>query len=89
MVLFGSYAYGTPNIHSDVDLLVAMDSDEFEAKRMMRVSEVARVPFLAMDVLVCTPAEIEERLRIGDFFVKEMLDKGKVLYQSGTGGGVG
>ncbi len=82
VVLFGSYAYGEPHIYSDVDLLVVMDSDEPRmAKRMMQVSEVAEVRFLPMDVLVYTPAEIEERLAIGDFFIAEILKKGKVLYQ--------
>lgn len=81
VVLFGSYAYGEPHIYSDVDLLVVMDSDEPMAKRMMRVAEVAEVPFLPMDIIVRTPAEIEERLAIGDFFIAEILEKGKVLYQ--------
>jgi hypothetical protein len=33
-----------------------------------------------MDVLVRTPAEVEERLAMGDFFLAEILEKGKVLY---------
>ncbi len=85
VVLFGSYAYGKPNVNSDVDLLVIMDSDEPMAQRIRRVAEVADVPFLPMDVLVYTPAEIEGRLRIGDFFIAEILTKGKVLYQRDSG----
>src|ERR671922_8427 len=80
VVLFGSYAYGTPNLDSDVDLLVVLDSDEPMAQRMRRVTEVAKVRFLPLDVLVRTPAEIEERLAMGDFFMAEILEKGKVLY---------
>lgn len=81
VVLFGSYAYGTPHLYSDVDLLVVMDSDETMAQRIRRVSEVAKVRFLPMDFIVRTPAEIEERLALGDFFIAEILEKGKVLYQ--------
>jgi predicted nucleotidyltransferase len=81
VVLFGSYAYGEPHIYSDVDLLVVMDSDEPMAKRIMRVAEVAKVKFLPMDIIVRTPAEMEERLAMGDFFIIEILEKGKVLYQ--------
>lgn len=80
VVLFGSYAYGNPDIESDVDLLVVMDSSELMAHRMRRVSEVAEVRFLPMDVLVYTPTEIEKRLALGDFFIIEILAKGKVLY---------
>jgi predicted nucleotidyltransferase len=52
VVLFGSYAYGTPNLDSDVDLLVVMDSDEPMVQRIRRVREVAKVRFLPMDVAV-------------------------------------
>ena len=80
VVLFGSYAYGAPDLDSDVDLLVVMDSDEPMAQRMRRVTEVAKVRFLPMDVIVRTPAEMAERLAMGDFFLAEILEKGKVLY---------
>jgi predicted nucleotidyltransferase len=84
IVLFGSYAYGKPDLNSDVDLLVVMDSDETMAQRIMRVAEAAHVPFLPMDVLVYTPAEVEERLAKGDFFISAILAKGKVVYQRGS-----
>lgn len=84
VILFGSHAYGAPHKDSDVDLLVVMDSDERPAKRRMRVSPVARVPFLPMDVLVYTPAEIETRLAMGDHFITEILQRGQVLYDDGA-----
>jgi uncharacterized protein len=81
VVLFGSYAYGTPDLDSDVDLLVVIDSDESMAQRIRRVTEVAKVRFLPMDIIVRTPAEMAQRLVMGDFFLAEILDKGKVLYR--------
>jgi predicted nucleotidyltransferase len=81
VVLFGSYAYGAPDLDSDVDLLVVMDSDEPMAQRIRRVTEVAKVRFLPMDVIVRTPTEMAQRLVMGDFFLAEILDKGKVLYR--------
>jgi predicted nucleotidyltransferase len=80
IVLFGSYASGAPNLESDVDLLVVMDSEESLAQRIRRVMHVAKVRFLPMDVIVRTPAEMAERLAMGDFFLAEILQKGKVLY---------
>jgi uncharacterized protein len=81
VVLFGSYAYGTSHLESDVDLLVVMDSNEPMAQRIRRVTEVAKVRFLPMDVIVRTPAEMAQRLAMGDFFLAGILDKGKVLYR--------
>ena len=81
IILFGSYAYGTPDLDSDVDLLVVMDSDEPIAQRIRRVTEVAKVRFLPMDIIVRTPTEMAERLAMGDFFLAEILEKGKVLYR--------
>ncbi|MDA1050206.1 MAG: nucleotidyltransferase domain-containing protein [Planctomycetota bacterium] len=81
IILFGSYAKGVPNRDSDVDLLVVMDSKEPLSQRIRRVTEVAKVRFLPMDIIVRTPAEIDERLAIGDFFIADILSTGKVLYQ--------
>lgn len=81
IVLFGSYAYGTPRKDSDVDLLVIMDSEETIYQRTIKVRRGADVPFLPMDVLVRTPQEVEQRVAIGDSFIIEILTKGRVLYQ--------
>ena len=34
-----------------------------------------------LDILVYTPAEIEKRLRLGDYFVTRVLQEGKVLHE--------
>jgi len=81
IILFGSYAKGNAREDSDIDLLVIMDSDERPARRNMRVSEIAHVPFLPMDILVRTPDEIKQRLEINDFFIIEILESGRVLYE--------
>ena len=81
VVLFGSYAGGSPDIHSDLDLLVVMNTRQPIAKRIENVSRAARVPFLPMDVLVHTPAEVIKRLKNGDPFLLDVLSRGKVLYQ--------
>jgi uncharacterized protein len=82
VILFGSYAYGAPHRDSDLDLFVIMDSDERPAPRGIPVYNAAKVPFLPMDLLVRTPEEVEQRLQVGDHFVREVLEKGRVLYAS-------
>ncbi|MCX7839978.1 MAG: nucleotidyltransferase domain-containing protein [Anaerolineae bacterium] len=81
VILFGSYAYGKPNIDSDVDLLVVMESDERPARRALPiVKQLLDVPF-PMDVLVRTPQEIQQRLKMDDDFVHDIVEYGQVLYE--------
>ena len=81
VVLFGSYAYGNPRSDSDVDLLVVMplDGNPVDKSVEMRLRLRPRFP---LDLLVRTPAKIKERLAMGDDFIKDIFDRGKVLYEA-------
>lgn len=81
IILFGSYAYGKPTIDSDVDLLVVMESNERPAKRAAEVYKAIRGKTFPMDILVRTPQELSHRLEIGDFFMREIVEHGKVMYE--------
>ena len=78
--MFGSYAYGTPNPHSDVDLLVIMKTKASLKERSWVVSRLLLPRPFPVDILVKTPKEVEKALEAGDFFLKEILTRGKVLY---------
>jgi uncharacterized protein len=39
-------------------------------------------PKFAVDLLVRTPAEIEQGLSWNDLFVRKIIEKGKVIYES-------
>src|SRR5215211_835772 len=80
IVLFGSYAYGIPNPHSDVDLLVIMKTNASRKDRSWAVSRLLLPRPFPVDILVKTPQEIKNGLERGDFFLKEILTRGKVLY---------
>ena len=81
IILFGSHAWGRPEPDSDVDLLVIMESDQRPAKRSAQVGRLLLdIPF-PMDILVRTPEEIGRRLQIGDYFIREILAQGTVLYE--------
>jgi predicted nucleotidyltransferase len=79
IILFGSYAYGKPNKHSDVDLLVVMPAKN-EGTQADRIVLGISHPF-AMDLLVRTPERLQERLELGDWFLREVVEKGRVLYE--------
>ena len=82
VILFGSYAYGTPTEDSDVDLLVVMDIPESETRRQA-VEIRQRIPRrFPMDLLVRSPEEIAYRVSYNDWFLREITEKGVVLYGS-------
>ncbi|OGR90617.1 MAG: hypothetical protein A2992_00175 [Elusimicrobia bacterium RIFCSPLOWO2_01_FULL_59_12] len=80
--LFGSYAYGKPTPDSDVDLLVAMDTSLRNVDQAVKIRRAIDFPF-PVDLLVRTPMEIQKRLAMGDAFIQEVTQRGKVLYEAG------
>lgn len=82
VILFGSYAYGVPTPDSDIDLLVVMP---FDGNELDKMAEVRRELSAAMplDVLVKTPRQLKQRIEMGDFFIREIMESGKVLYEAG------
>jgi predicted nucleotidyltransferase len=80
IVLFGSYAYGNPNPDSDVDLLVILKTKASPKDRSWAVSRLLLPRPFPVDILVKTPREVKQGLETGDFFLKEILTRGKVLY---------
>jgi predicted nucleotidyltransferase len=82
IILFGSYAYGNPTPDSDVDLLVIMKTKAKEIDRYVAVSNLLYPRQFPLDIIVKTPKEIEaESKKKGNFFMREILTKGKVLYE--------
>jgi predicted nucleotidyltransferase len=81
IILFGSYAYGEPTEDSDVDLLVVMPFEGHPAYPAARLYAQLQTS-LAVDVLVRTPEQIAERLRMEDPFMQEIIEQGKVLYEA-------
>jgi predicted nucleotidyltransferase len=88
VIVFGSHVYGQPTPDSDVDLLIIMDSDERPAARATQVSRALRPRPFPMDILVRTPDEIQHRLEMGDYFIREVLEQGRVLYERRVSGRV-
>lgn len=80
IILFGSHAYGKPHAWSDVDLLVVMETPKGEFKTIMEISDsLPHLPF-RVDIIARSRAVINRRKNAGDFFLREITKKGKVLY---------
>lgn len=82
VILFGSYAYGTPHEDSDIDMLVIKETSERFIDRWVAVQELIadserRTP---VEAIVVTPDELTQRLARGDQFFQEIVARGEVLY---------
>lgn len=81
IILFGSYAYGSPASDSDVDILVVLP---FEGKSANKSVEILNKtdPRFPIDLIVRTPKQIQKRLNQNDYFLMEIFEKGKVIYEA-------
>ncbi len=82
VILFGSYAYGIPDKNSDLDLLVVLNTTQKGIKRYAMISKLLEPRRIPVDILVKTPQELGEQLADFNPFLSEILEKGKVLYES-------
>jgi predicted nucleotidyltransferase len=81
IILFGSYAYGKPTENSDVDLLIIMPFEGRGAYKSAEIATAIQPPF-PVDLLVRTPEQVKTRVELGDFFMREIIEKGKVIYEA-------
>src|SRR6266705_1711837 len=81
IILFGSHAYGKPQWDSDVDLLVIMPFKGRHTRKAIEILDRLNTA-TALDLLVRTPKQVEQRLAMGDFFMREIIERGKVMYEA-------
>src|SRR5581483_11242820 len=79
IILFGSYAYGTPDADSDVDILVVMPCRN-QLDQAAKISLTIDPPF-PLDIIVRKPHNLQWRLDEGESFHTEIVTRGKVLYE--------
>ncbi len=82
IILFGSYAWGNPTKDSDVDLLIVKKTNQKHRQRMLTVRRIVSEEngLVGIDILVYTPQEIRERLKINDSFISKIFKKGEIIY---------
>ena len=81
ILLFGSHAKGTAREESDLDLLIIEESDLPRYRRSGRYRRVLCGVFLAKDIVVWTPQEIEEWKAVPNAFISTILAEGRLLYE--------
>jgi predicted nucleotidyltransferase len=82
--LFGSHAYGEPDEHSDLDLLIVKETDKTPFQRRVEVGRIVqdRSRRTPIQPLVITPQELDERMQMGDPFLIEIVEQGELLYDA-------
>ena len=81
IILFGSYAYGQPNQDSDVDLLVILPFEGLPVYKAIEIRNKLR-PTFSLDLIARTSKQIQQRLEMGDFFIQDILQRGRILYET-------
>ena len=86
ILLFGSYAYGTPDEDSDIDILV-VTQDNFipqnfaeKSKIYQKISHVNEE--IAIDLIVHTLPIYKKFIDIDSSFAHEITTKGKIIYET-------
>jgi len=83
VILFGSYAYGTPTEESDIDLFLVKDLAVTEARNYRlsarkELRELIRKHDIGFDIITSSNSFLNSR---DDYFYKtDILENGKVLY---------
>jgi uncharacterized protein len=81
IILFGSHAYGTQTSDSDLDLLVVMSFEGSPLSQAVKITRQLKL-MLPIDLIVRTPAQLNERLAMDDSFMREIVERGKVMYEA-------
>jgi uncharacterized protein len=82
IILFGSVAHKTNNLHSDVDLIVVTSNKYLRRETELRISSFAREHSVKADILIRTPAEIVEARQNPTSFLNSVIEQGEVVYES-------
>jgi predicted nucleotidyltransferase len=80
IILFGSWARGERDPHSDIDLLVIQESDLPRPQRYAQVRRLFWGMGIPMDILVYTPEEFARYQSVPGSFTHTVTREGRVLY---------
>jgi predicted nucleotidyltransferase len=81
VILFGSYAKGTPTINSDLDVFVIKQTDVPMANRADDLKPMLANALLPVDVHIYTPEEVEEYGKEQFSFVSSVLKSGRTVFE--------
>jgi len=89
VILFGSYANGTADENSDIDLVVILDNNDIaktyeeRLKKKLYINRLVRkINYkIALDILVYSKEEYKIVKDYGNYFIDEIENTGKIIYE--------
>ncbi len=80
-IIFGSYARGEADRHSDLDLIIVADTSADWFDRYHAFPGVFNIWRGGIDILIYTPEELEEMLASRRAFIEDALREGVTIYE--------
>jgi len=80
IIVFGSIARGDFTEESDLDLLIVKNTKKSPIWRRVEVRRILSTE-IPLDVIVYTQNEFNKLKESGSDFIKEILSKGKIVYE--------
>ena len=92
VILFGSYATGTQNENSDIDMVVILDNNDVaktydeRLKKKLYINRLVRdINYkIALDILVYSKEEYKIIKNYGNYFIDEIENTGKIIYEKAS-----
>ncbi|MFQ5750899.1 MAG: nucleotidyltransferase domain-containing protein [bacterium] len=81
IILFGSYAWGSPNSASDLDIFVIVKISELSpTKRAAKAYRCLQGLKMPAEVIVSTRKKVERYRSVPSSLTRKIMERGKVLY---------
>ncbi|MFH1440693.1 MAG: nucleotidyltransferase domain-containing protein [Candidatus Omnitrophota bacterium] len=80
IILYGSVAKNKATKDSDIDIFIIKRTHKKLLDRIKDVFDIVDCQ-IPIEPIIYTPSEVKKRLKMGDFFIKDILKEGKVLYE--------
>jgi len=81
IILFGSQVWGVPNLDSDWDLMVVVESSDLApTRRAARAYRCLNGLRVSVEIIVSTRAEIEQYRSVPSSLTHKIFAQGQVLY---------
>jgi len=92
VILFGSYAKGTADENSDIDMVVILDNNDVAKTYEERLNKklyinrlVRNINYkIALDILVYSKEEYKILKNYGNYFIDDIEDTGKIIYEKAS-----
>ncbi|MEU4643669.1 nucleotidyltransferase domain-containing protein [Micromonospora sp. NPDC023814] len=81
IIVFGSYAKGSATPHSDLDMLIVLDTPMAEEYRPQLVAPLIADHSVPIDAHVITPAELAALSAVRYSFMDAAVRTGRVIYE--------